>query len=413
MGLEHKFKPSRKSAKIVPESAFFDDAPVLFDVLTAGGTILYANATQTAALGLKPGALNGRSVETLYTSATIQFFKSLFDKARRGAVVKEENVHVSMRAKGHERLDLAASLTITHEASLGPVMRLVKFRTGSALARLSQLESDNDMLSSILATARDATYCVEFIEPVDVTAPEHEVIRQVFENRCRWRYCNEAMSRFYQLPQGEDLNMRDVHEVFPRNPGNEAFVRDLMAHGWQLNAAQSYDHRYDGSDIYVDNDVRAHIVEGRLHRFWGIVRDRSSRILKERQLKTEVSQVLDLLGSTPDPILAVNASGRIEGANPAVEHWLGWPLEECLGTRLDALLRFDTELSELFAAAGTGRYALRRMAIALCKDGSELECDVNLAAIAPASQTPRFVLTLRMELPTRQKPVRTAVGGRR
>jgi PAS domain S-box-containing protein len=209
------------------------------------------------------------------------------------------------------------------------------------------------------------------------------------------------------------LNMRDVHEVFPRNPGNEAFVRDLMAHGWQLNAAQSYDRRYDGSDIYVDNDVRAHIVDGRLHRFWGIVRDRSSRVMKERQLKTEVSQALDLLGSIPDPILVVNALGRVEGANPAVEQWLGWPLEELLGTKVDTLLRFDTGLQALFAAAGSGRNALRCAGVAVCSDGTELDCDGNLAAIAPAGPAPRFVLTLRIETPVRQKPARTVAGGRR
>lgn len=390
---------------------YWDEAPVLFDVLTSDGTILYANATQARALGFEPGALTGQNADLIYPASSLKVLKGYFDKAQRGETVNAENLQLSMRTKSRERLELPVCLNISNDALHGAIMHLVKHQDVSTFDRLKRLESENEVLSSIIDTARDATYCVDFLEPVDLTAPEHEIVRQVFENACRWRYCNEAMGRFYRLPPGEDLNTHDVREVFPRNPDNEAFVRALNASGWHLNGAQSRDHRYDGSDIYTDNDVRAQIIDGRLFRFWGTLRDESTRLLKQRQLRIEAGQAIDLLGAVPDPILVINRDGRVEGANPAVEWSLGWPLDELLGSRLDTILKFDGNFRALLAQAGPGRQAVRRRATATCSDGSKLSCEVNVASIDSDDTSNRLVMTLRTSQVNRG-PVVAAIRGR-
>jgi PAS domain-containing protein len=280
--------------------AYWDEAPVLFDVLTSTGIILHANSTETQMLGFEPGGLQGRNADCAYTAASLKILKTFFENAARGEPAKTHHVRLSMWTKNLEKMELFASLNVTADRQHGFIMRLVKFQSGSDLERLARLESDNEVLTGIVETAQDATYCIEFQEPVDLTAPEHEIIRQVFENACRWRYCNDAMARLYRLPPGEDPNKREVREIFPRNSDNESFVQTLIEAGWHVNAAPSRDHRYDGADMFVNNDVRAHIVEGRLLRFWGVIRDQSSRILKERQLRADADHALDLLGAVPD-----------------------------------------------------------------------------------------------------------------
>jgi PAS domain S-box-containing protein len=204
------------------------------------------------------------------------------------------------------------------------------------------------------------------------------------------------MARLYRLPHGEDLNARNVREAFPRNPDNEAFVRQLIGCGWHVNAALSRDHRYDGLDMHVENDVRAHIVDGRLLRFWGVVRDRSSHKLKEQQLRSEASQALDLLGAVPDPILVVNRDGRIEGGNPAVEWSLGWSLDELLGNRLEQVLTFEAGTRALIAEARPGRQASFRRGTATCSNGTRRMFEASIAAIGAREAPDRVVMSLRL-----------------
>lgn len=378
------------------EKRFLDGAPVLFDVVSSDMTILYANSTETKTLGMVPGSLVGVRADTVYVPASIEIIRWHLLQAQSGAQTHVESARLAMTTASKRQVEFAASLDVAVDPEAGFVVRIAKLPSGSVLDRLETLESENEVLTGIIATARDATYCIDFDEPVDLRAPDHEVIRQVFENACRWRYCNEAMARFYRLPPGEDLNSRDVHEVFPRNPENEAFIRELIAHGWHLNAAPSRDHRYDGAEMVVDNDVRSKIIDGRLHRFWGIVRDQSSRILKERQLRTEANLALDLLGAVPDPILVVNRDGRIEGANPAVEWALGWSLDEILGNRLSAVVQLRANLRALFDSAGTKVGGVRQTAMAICDNGALLTCDLNIGQIASEGVPSRLVVAMRM-----------------
>jgi PAS domain S-box-containing protein len=371
-------------------------APIMLDVLTPDGRILYANATQERILGHEAGALNGTQQEKLYPKTTRALLQHYFAEAARGRAVGAELVRIKMRGRDRRILDLAANIEVVADPQHGAVMRLAKIRLDPLLERLERTERENEVLSSIISAARDATYCIEFVEPVDLTAPEHEVIRQVFENRCFWRYCNDGMARLYRLPPGEDLNQRNVREVFPRNPDNEAFVRQLIEQGWHVDGAASRDHRYDGLDMYVENDVRAHIQDGKLLRFWGTVRDTSSRRLKERQLINEASQALDLLGAIPDPILVVNEGGRIEGANPAAEWCFGWSLDQVLGAHLESFLAFDASPADLVSHARPGPLGQHRRGIAICRDGRRAACEANVAAIAESGAAKRVVMTLRV-----------------
>ncbi len=130
--------------------------------------------------------------------------------------------------------------------------------------------SDLSLLAGILDASSDACWCMEFTEPVDLTAPDHEVVRQVFLNDPRWRFCNAAMARLYLLPPDRVFDDQPVSDIFPRNRQNEEFVLNLIANGFEVDAAPALDRRYDGVQIYVENDVRAHIEDGRLIRMFEV-----------------------------------------------------------------------------------------------------------------------------------------------
>lgn len=369
-------------------------APFLFDLVSRDGRIAYANETEERELGFRPGKLAGAGYELVYPPESRLLIERVFAGEGDSPLIF---TRFQIRSAERRLIDVAANIDLIDVSPFGSCARLVKFPLGETLRQIDGLRREKELLSSIVSTARDAAYCVEFIEPVDLTAPEHEIIRQVFENRCTWRYCNEAMSRLYKLPIGDDLNRHDVREVFARNPDNELFVRTLNQNRWNIDGALSRDHRYDGADVYIENDVRADIRAGQLYRFWGVVRELSARRMQERDLEDQASTALDILAAVADPIIVADGSARIIGANPAIEWALGWPVDSVLGRSLADLLRVKTDVRDMIAAARPARFAAHVEGVALRRDGGSVSCSIAVSALQRAGQEPRCVLTLRLD----------------
>lgn len=389
-------EPSMKG--ILPMSVdaeLLASAPVLFDLVSERGRIVLANATQEQWLGFPIGGLQGGRADRVY----LRDARAMFHRYLTGTdPLPTQLVRLQLRRAGGDMVNVAASVNFYDHPQHGRCLRLAKFPVDGMLERAEMLERENEVLSSIISTARDASYCVEFVEPVDLTAPEHEIVRQMFENLCVWRYCNESMAQMYKLPVGEDLNAHDVREVFPRNPENENFVRRLIASGFHVDGALARDHRYDGTDMFVENDVRADIRRGQLYRFWGTVRDTRMRRLREIELEHRASMALDILGALPDPVLIVNAQGRIEGANPAVEWQLGWRLDAVLGATVDRLVTLGIPGEELHLLARPAAIADARSARARCRDGRLLGCSATVAAVGD-DDSARCAVVLRFPSP--------------
>ena len=197
---------------------------------------------------------------------------------------------------------------------------------------------ENTILKDMLASSTDACWCIEFSTPVDLTAPDREVIRQVFENGPFWRFCNDAMGRLYRLPDDVDFNTRPVREIFPRNRDNEHFILRLIRNGFELNAAPALDTRYDGVQIYVENDVRAHIVNGQLLRMFGVVRNVEKQQRREQELKKRIETLSTILAALPEAVVVFNQSLQILAANTATGRLFRVNVDDLPGRSLEILL---------------------------------------------------------------------------
>jgi len=211
--------------------------------------------------------------------------------------------------------------------------------TGPAARFDAESPTEVAILKGMVDASADACWCMEFDQPVDLESPDREVIRQVFENGPRWRFCNQAMARLYRLPPHLDLSDRPVHEIFPRNRQNEAFIENLLRSGFQVDAAPALDSRYDGVQMHVENDVRAHIENGRLIRMFGVVRDVSKRRWRENDLKGKLQAVEWLMGAIPDALIAFDDFLLITAANPAAAKLFHTDVETLVGTNVRLYLR--------------------------------------------------------------------------
>lgn len=324
----------------------FRSGPMV-DVLSADGTVVSQDEAQVERLGLAFGEAVGLPWSRIYTQEARDRIAGAF--ASRATVPRV--LPLTLRAASGELVPTTAVAELFQHPDSGLCLRLFKWPKGGDLDEVAALAEANEVLSGIVAASADAGWCMEWTDPVDLSAPEHEIVRQVFENGPRWRFCNEAMARLYRTPPGADFNSRPVKETFPRTPENEDFIRRLIRADFDVNGSPSRDRRYDGVFIEVENDVRGHIRGNRLFRMWGTVRDVSKHVRRETRLKDEIAFLQAVLAALPDPVLVADRHGMVIHANMAAEALFEAPAERLCETRLDDLMDGIGPIARLIADA--------------------------------------------------------------
>lgn len=365
------------------------------DTLGRDGLIVRACLLQEQALGLAPGACEGQPWSMLYPPASRERLEALFTVAGNGPHLLE----VDLRQADGRHLAAVAVVTAFTDPDRGPCLRTVKWPRGGALKDAARLAEEAEILASILAASDDAGWCMEWTEPVDLSAPEQEIIRQVFENGPRWRFCNAAMARLYRTPEGEDFNARPVHEVFPRTPENEDFVRRLVHADFDVNGSPSRDLRYDGVYIEVENDVRGHIRGNRLHRMWGTVRDVSKQARRAALLRERIDLLEAVLGGLPDAVVIIDRDGQILRLNMAAEELLDLSSEQVPGRALTDLVDLPIGLPDLLdiAARHVPGQPPRIVRVVVRTPGSAARADLAARRLDLPGED-QFALSLRPRL---------------
>ena len=372
----------------------WDNAPVLYDVIGHDGRVEVCNRTQSELLGYGERDLVGASIDQIYTSRSVETLRGLVEQCEiQGAA---HDVVLQMRRRDGSLLDVTANTDSVSSAGIQVGLCTVKTRLDGVFERLRQLERDNEVLRGFVQPARDACWCIEFFEPVDLTAPQDEVIRQMFENQCSWRLCNDAMARLYEYPSGVEFNEQDVREVFRRNTENEDFVRSLLDAQFNIDGAPSLDYLYDGTEIHAENDVRGQIENGQLLRMWGNVRDLSGQKRKEKELSDRLDAMRDILSAAPDPILVLRDNGVLEAANPAFEWCFGWSVDSHLGRDISSVVKGEKPIADLIGDVRLAASAAESMLQITCANGSVRTCDARIAALGGEDTDTRAVMTLRV-----------------
>ena len=288
-------------------------------------------------------------------------------------------------------------------------------QTGEAeklVQALNVLRLENEVLRNFVDTSKDALFCIEFLEPVDLTAPEPEIVRQAFENECVWRMCNAAMARLYKLPEGRDFNAENVHVIFAHNPKNEEFVRTLIKAEFNIDGVISLDGDYDGHEVYMENDVRAVIKDGMMHRMIGAVRNISERKKREQALTERLTVMSNVLSAIPDPVLVVDSSGILQAVNPALEWKFGWHLDDILGQAITTVIRFPDKFSLAEELPLPGADAPRLDVEVRSPDGRLHRCMAQVSSFGEDDSDRRIVITLRSEKTPRSSMDHRHVTGR-
>ncbi|RLA51801.1 MAG: hypothetical protein DRR42_09335 [Gammaproteobacteria bacterium] len=368
----------------------WDLAPISIDLLAPTGEILRVNHHQAGKLGYQPAELEGDAWKSIYTMPSRETISQLFSEN----ITESEPQVLQLRTRDRSLIEMAAHFSFVDDPTNGRCLMIAKIETAPVDQQVVQLSQDLDILKGIIQSSHHPSWCIEYPEPLDLSAPEDEIIRQFFDNRRHWRHCNTAMEKMYRLPMGESLNQHSVDEILGRNPANEEFVRELIKNDFNLEGGASYDQRYDGTAFYVENDVQSEVKNGYLLRMWGTVRDLSRQHRREQELLYRKSQVEAILNGIVDPVLVLSEDGLITGINAAVSQTFGWPSERLLGERIHQLAEAkdvsDYLLSELLASRPVSRMEFK----IACRDGGILMTEASAGSYT-SNLGRGYVLVLR------------------
>ncbi|WP_339672470.1 PAS domain-containing protein [Dasania marina] len=266
-------------------------------------------------------------------------------------------------------------------------------RLSACEERYQQLDEKYSTLLEMTKASTTPTWCIEFVEPVNLNTSADEIVRQVFQNECYWSMCNIAMASLYNLPDNLDFNKQPVNLYFPHSAENEAFVLELIDNDFSVDRAISLDTSHDGSLVYIENTVRAKKEGGFMQRMWGTARDITEDKRKHDRLVRSEHEMRGVLSSVPDIILVVDPTAVLLGANPSFESRLGWPVDDWLGRDISELLDIKKPL-EALRNIGSSEPAHFSLTVKLA-DKSTLAFDILLTAVLDEIHSNRYVAVMR------------------
>lgn len=367
---------------------------VLIIVADAAGAFHYLNQPAIKRLGLHGPRGTPAALWDIADPDTVRRLLGAIDADRPADDAAPERITLRDASGQSVPLQAIVSPMRNRDGAGAPLLRIAAIDDALTTRYVSELEHTAELLHGFIEASTEAMWCIEYTEPVDLAEAESEIVRQVFENDCHWSLCNRAMARLYNLPDDLDFNRQRVSAYFRRSPENEAFVRELAASGFSVDAALSMDVRHDGSIAYMENSVRGHIENGKMLRMWGTVRDTTEMRTTQNRIAQREREVREVLAALPDAVLVVDKTQRALAINPAFESAFGWRADEILGRSIAGLFDLDEggEQEHRWFSQAT----LRRNISVTHRDGSRVPCDLRIAPMNDDEHR-RFVLSLRPE----------------
>lgn len=293
----------------------------LSSTLCADGQLIGVSPGMSNQLGYPPDYLPNQPLEQIYTAESVRTLRQLF--ANPPADERVQSLELTLIRHNGGLLPIIASGVLEWRSQSPARLHLFKIPLGSLGQRLQEMQNANEVMSQMLLSAKVAYWCIEFAQAVNVNNPPDEIVRQVFENNSHWRMCNHAMAEVYEMPSDVDFNQQPVRLYWPRSPANEEFVRRLIEAEFCVDGALSVDRRHDGSPAYVENDVRATIVNGQLLRMWGSIRDVSQELRMQHDAEQRIDALRRVFDAVPDAVLVIDEHLQPQWSNSAFENTFG------------------------------------------------------------------------------------------
>lgn len=289
--------------------------------ISEDGRLLEISPSLSEQLGYSRTEIEEILTEKVLTTESLALISKIF--ANPPADEKIANLEITFIRHTYTLYHVLANGIIDWRNRADPQISLVMVPFGQLTHRLNQLQNANQVMSDMLHSAKVAYWCIEWLNPVDISCCPDEIVRQVFENASHWLMCNRAMAEVYEMPTDMIFSQQPIRLYWPRSPANEEFVRRLIETNFSVNRALSVDRRHDGSPAYVENDVSASIENGHLLRMWGSIRDVSQELEMQQNVEQRIESLCQVFDAVTDAVVIIDQDAQPQWRNAVFEKTFG------------------------------------------------------------------------------------------
>ena len=334
--------------------------------------------------------------------------KQVMDHARAltGAMEREENKLLAVRAKSQKREQLIAYLVIGIGGIIAFLLSVMINRSirSDVIYRETQREMIERQTRQLKKQADDQTRLTREMSAL-LESTEAGFYGMNVTGSCT--FINRAGAKLLGFSV-EELIGKNMHQMVHHHrpdgrlyPVEECPIYEAARKG--INAASENEvfWRKDGSPITVEFSSSPIIYDGEHRGAVVAFADISQRLLAQRAIAESEARKAAILRSTLDSIISMDSNGDVTEFNPAAETTFGYARAEVMGKRLADLIvpdRYrDAHIAGLrrFLETGEAHVVGKRLELpAQRKDGSEFQSELTIT-LSDSEGLPAFTGVLR------------------
>jgi len=203
------------------------------------------------------------------------------------------------------------------------------------------------LYSSFIRYSSEGIYLFEMNQPMPVSLPVEEQIRQLYHNGYI-RTCNDAFAKMYGYNTGEEMTGIDQTTLHggDDDPKNIELLRRFINSGYRIMNDVTKETDKDGKELFISNNVVGIIENEKLIRTWGIQSDITSQVLAQQKIEESENKYRLLFETNPVPMVILDATVfHFYDVNREFEKLAGYQKEELLAMNIRHLWPEVSELS--------------------------------------------------------------------
>ncbi len=184
---------------------------------------------------------------------------------------------------------------------------------------------------------------------------------------------NDAAVQSYGYSRDEFLRM-NAKEIRP--PEDIPRLLEVMrSRGTAASSRERWRHRRKNGEVFYVEVSAQRMKFGGGDVLLTVARDISARVHAEDQVAEHTSLLQAMIENNPLAIVSVDSERRVQVCNPAFEHMFGYPREEVLGKRIEALTAppgHESEMVKLIETVRVGK-VVKTTAVRRRRNGSLID----------------------------------------